>query len=428
MAQIWVDIQPGVLNDFSLLGTWESSPTVEDMGGGSYAININEATTVNPRSLIYDLLPDVSNDSEVEVYCVVTAVEYFDDVGNATAAGAITQQTVIDAATASEELGVSSRAINDSRLYDRVSGTYSADQFTGPLAQVGNTYALRLRVEQTQFFGKAWSTSDNEPVGFQASRARPAIATGVSGVRFFREGEYRIHALSFGTDGDPAPTEPVGVGAETITATADPSLAADHAATLQPTPATLAATADLTLAQDYAATIGTQPDAIQATADASLSADYAALLQPQPVTLAATPDASEAADYAGAIQPTPVTLTASSDLTLGADYAATITEVDAPVVLQASADLSLGADYAASVVAVPVTISIGFDAGLGADFAASIPSGFVRRLRPADEALHEALYSRLRSLRDAAGYTDVPVFDRLPDAGRAPSEKPTAMP
>lgn len=169
-------------------------------------------------------------------------------------------------------------------------------------------------------------------------------------------------------------------------------------------------------------------DTITATADASLSADYAALLQPQPVALAATPDASGAADYAGAIQPTPVTLTASSDLSAGADYAATITEVDAPVVLQASADLSVGADYAASVVPVPVTISIGFDASLGADFAASIPRGFVRRLRPADEALHEALYSRLRSLLDAAGYTDVPVFDRLPDAGRAPTEKPTAMP
>ena len=230
----------------------------------------------------------------------------------------------------------------------------------------------RFRVNGDQLFAKFWSgTVQDEPQDWDL-QVQNADITSEGWIGFFvNQGQGNILAfVGIGTDGDPAPTEPVGVGGETITATADPSLAADHAATLQPTPVTLAATADLTLAQDYAASIGTQPGAIQATADASLSADYAALLQPQPVTLQATPDASGAADYAAQIQPTPVTLTASGDLSLGADYAATITEVDAPVVIEASADLSLGADYAASVVAVPVTISIGFDPSLGADFAA----------------------------------------------------------
>lgn len=49
-------------------------------------------------------------------------------------------------------------------------------------------------------------------------------------------------------------------------------------------------------------------------------------------------------------------------------------------------------------------------------------------IEPVDEALHSAIYDALRGALDASGDADVPVYDRLPDAGKDPADPPTAMP
>ena len=381
MAQTYIDIAAvDPATDVTVISGDADVTVTKETVDGMDVIRVEK-----PTNGLWDVIFDQFTASETddwEVWCATEVIQYTDGISSNPATG-----------VAGNVINVTNNYYANSREDANLFLGDRSDQegvnFDTPrpsaVLQTGRMVGVRMRLETdyTQR-GKHWfesisggeaSTLDaliaNESAGWDGSRT-PAIQLGAGQIAItgFRGGTYRFYAIGIGTNGDPAPTEPVGVGGETITATSDPSLAADYAATLQPTPVTLAATADLTLAQDYAAAIGTQPDAIQATADASLSADYAALLQPQPVTLQATLDASGAADYAAAIQPTPVTLAASTDLSLGADYAATITEVDAPVVLQASADLSLGADYAASVVAVPVTISIGFDDGLGADFAA----------------------------------------------------------
>ena len=95
--------------------------------------------------------------------------------------------------------------------------------------RIGRIVGVRMRLEPNfRQRGKHWFESisggesatldtlvSNESAGWDGSRT-PTVQLGAGqiGIAVRRGGTFRFYAVGIGTDGDPAPTEPVGVGAE----------------------------------------------------------------------------------------------------------------------------------------------------------------------------------------------------------------------
>ena len=225
MPQTYIDIAAvDPATDVTIISDDEDVSVSKETVDGMDVIRVEKPSNGN-WFLVFDQFSGVET-SDCEVWCAMEAVGYSDGPDSIEASGVALN--LIDLANNYQTRGRENRT---STLSDRSDQNgFNASTFDPEsVLQIGRIGGIRMRLEAdfTQR-GKGWFENisggesatlsalvDNEPIGWGASRT-PTIELGAGQVAICgnRGGTYRFYAVGIGTDGDPAPTEPVGVGAE----------------------------------------------------------------------------------------------------------------------------------------------------------------------------------------------------------------------
>ena len=232
MAQTYIDIAAlDTATDLTIISDDEDEMVTKETVDGMDVLTAEKPTSDEPWYIVFNEVSDAET-TNWEVWCAVQVVQYIgshETLGAAGVAGNIIDLDNNYVALTREERRLA--------LLDRGSdeGTNFSEIGDRDVLQIGRIVGVRMRLESdfTQR-GKHWwesisggesSTLDtlvsNESAGWDGSRT-PAVQFGAGqiGITVRRSGTYRFYAIGIGTDGDPAPTEPVGVGAEDHTAAA----------------------------------------------------------------------------------------------------------------------------------------------------------------------------------------------------------------
>ena len=225
MAQTYIDIAAvDPATDLTIISDDADVSVSKVTVDGMDVLEVTKPTRGNYH-IVFDQF-DGTEPTDWEVWCAVEVVQYTDGIVNSSALGVA--GNVIDG---SNNYQARTREADGLVLSDRSNqnGFQFDDVGQANVLQTGRIAGVRMRLETdyTQR-GKHWFESisggesatlgaliQNESVGWDGSRT-PTIELGAGqiGITGARGGIYRFYAVGIGTDGDPAPTEPVGVGAE----------------------------------------------------------------------------------------------------------------------------------------------------------------------------------------------------------------------
>ena len=227
MAQTYIDIAAvDPATDVTVISNDADVTVTKETVDGMDVITVEKPTTGN-WWLIFDQFAVVET-TDWEVWCAIQVIEYGGTNPATTAAGVA--GNIIDA---NNNYQARSRDVEDLVVSDRSDQFGINSSLFGESAVLteGRLVGVRMRLEPdfTQR-AKHWfesisggesATLDmlvaNESPGWDGSRT-PVVELGAGqiGICAFRGGIYRFYAVGIGTDGDPAPTEPVGVGGEIV--------------------------------------------------------------------------------------------------------------------------------------------------------------------------------------------------------------------